>query len=76
MAAQVAVASQPNSRLQQLQTPQGAATALGIAAVAALSIRAIFGSGSRSPVFLFLPGIFLVPATGVILQRLVVLLCQ
>jgi len=44
---QVSSSSQPQSRLEQLQTPQGAAAALGVATVALLSLRAIFGKGSR-----------------------------
>lgn len=41
-------ASQPDtSRLDQLRTPQGAAAAVGVAGVAFLGLRALFGSGSR-----------------------------
>lgn len=46
-APQVSAGSQPQTRWEQLQTPQGAAAALGVTAIATLGLRALFGSGSR-----------------------------
>lgn len=45
---QIAQSHPETSRLDQLRTPQGAAVSLGVAGVAILGLRALFGSGSRA----------------------------